>query len=336
VATANILRAARLSSLRDLVRLIEDDLGRVETLFEEQLRSEIALVGEMGRYIRDGGGKRIRPALLLLAARLCGHRSERAVLLGAVVEFIHTATLLHDDIIDEASLRRGRRTVNSRWGNDATVLLGDLLYAKSMSLALSQENLAILRLLSDVTVRMTEGELIEIERRGDAGVSEADHLDLVRRKTACLFSACTQIGGLLAGVDAAREQALASFGMNLGICFQIVDDLLDFVGDERTLGKPVLNDLREGKLTLPAIYMLRRPEGRGAERLRRIVADRGFVQVSAEEIVRLAQQEGALDEARRVAEDYAEAARRDLAVFEPSPFREALLAAPGFVLAREH
>jgi octaprenyl-diphosphate synthase len=334
VATANLLRAARVADLKDVVRLIEEDLARVEALFAEQLQSQIALVGEMGRYVRDGGGKRIRPALLLLAARLCGHRSEREVLLGAVVEFIHTATLLHDDIIDEAPLRRGRSTVNSRWGNDATVLLGDLLYAKSMSMALTQENLPVLRLLSDVTVKMTEGELVEIERRNDTRVSEEDHIELVRRKTACLFSACTQIGGLLAGVDPPHERALASFGMNLGICFQLVDDLLDFEGDERTLGKPVVNDLREGKLTLPAIYMLRRPEGRGAACVRLILEDSGFERVTPQELVRLAREEGALDDARRKAESYAQAARRDLAGFEPSPYRDALLAAPEFVLGR--
>ena len=157
--------------LKEIVQLVEDDLAKVEELFAEQFRSDVQLVGEIGRYIQEGGGKRIRPALLLLACRLCGYRGERAILLASVVEFIHTATLLHDDIIDEATVRRGRRSVNSRWGNDITVLLGDFLYTKSMSMALSQDNLRILRLLSDVTLRMIEGEILEIERNGDLDVT---------------------------------------------------------------------------------------------------------------------------------------------------------------------
>src|SRR5688572_27645479 len=172
------------ADLKEIVQLIEDDLARVEAFFEEQVRSDIPLIAEVGRYIHDGGGKRIRPALLLLSCRLSGYRGERAILLAAVVEFIHTATLLHDDIIDQATVRRGRRSVNSRWGNDMTVLLGDFLYTKSMSMALSQDNLRILRLLSDVTLRMIEGEILEIERCADLRVTPDDHLDIIHRKTA--------------------------------------------------------------------------------------------------------------------------------------------------------
>jgi octaprenyl-diphosphate synthase len=232
--------------LKDIVSLVEDDLIKVEALFEDQVRSDVALVGEIGRYILSGGGKRIRPALLLLGCRLAGYHGDRGILLGSVVEFIHTATLLHDDIIDEAIVRRGRRSVNSRWGNDITVLLGDFLYTKSMAMALSQDNLPILRLLSDVTLRMIEGELLEIERNADIDVREADHLDIIRRKTADLFAACMRIGAILGEVGEERERALTSYGLNLGLCFQMVDDLLDFTADEKVLGKPVANDLREG------------------------------------------------------------------------------------------
>jgi octaprenyl-diphosphate synthase len=324
------------ADLREIVQLVEDDLVKVEALFEEQCRSDVRLVAEIGRYIQEGGGKRIRPALLLLGARLCGHRGERAILLASVVEFIHTATLLHDDIIDEATVRRGRRSVNSRWGNDITVLLGDFLYTKSMSMALSQDNLKILRLLSDVTLRMIEGELLEIERNGDLKVGAADHLDIIRRKTADLFSGCMRIGAILGEVGVEKERALASYGLNLGICFQMVDDLLDFTADEKVLGKPVNNDLREGKLTLPAIFLMRRAGAAGVDGISAVLADRGFGRVSREEIVRLARESGALDEARALAEEYADAARRDLGVFERSPFREALEVLPEFILARDH
>ena len=336
MATAGRLGGRGVLDLKEIVQLIEDDLVKVEQRFEEQVRSDVRMVGEIGRYIREGGGKRIRPALLLLGCRLCGYRGDRAVLLASVVEFIHTATLLHDDIIDQATVRRGRRSVNSRWGNDVTVLAGDFLYTKSMSMALSQDNLKILRLLSDVTLRMIEGEILEIERNGDLKIGEADHLDIIRRKTADLFSVCMRIGAILGEVGEAKEKALASYGENLGVCFQMVDDLLDFTADEKVLGKPVANDLREGKLTLPIIFLLRRSGRPGADAVSAVLADRGFGRVSRDELLRLAREHGALDEARALAERYAAAARADLLAFERSPYREALEALPDFILARDH
>jgi octaprenyl-diphosphate synthase len=323
------------AGLREIVQLVEQDLEKVERLFEEQTRSDVALVTEIGRYVREGGGKRIRPALLLLTSRMCGFEGERAVLLASVVEFIHTATLLHDDIIDEATTRRGRRSVNDRWGNEITVLAGDFLYTKSMSMALSQDNLPILRLLSDITLRMIEGELLEIERSADLAITPEDHLDIIRRKTADLFSGCTRIGGMLGAVGEEKERALASYGLNLGICFQMVDDLLDLTADEKVLGKPVANDLREGKLTLPTVFLLRRnPEALAP--VKAVLDDRGFDRVPASEIARLVRESGALEEARRLAEDYAERARRDLVGFERSAYGEALRALPDFILARDH
>jgi octaprenyl-diphosphate synthase len=336
VATANPLRRESLLGLKDIVRLVEDDLGRVEEVFRGQVRSDVPLVGEIGRYVQEGGGKRVRPALLLLASRLCGFRGERAVTLASTVEFIHTASLLHDDIIDEASTRRGRRSVNSRWGNDITVLLGDFLYTKAMGMALSQDNLRILRLLSDVTLRLIEGEILEIERNGNMRVAAEDHVDTIRRKTADLFAACTRIGAILGDVGEEREEELASYGLKLGMCFQMVDDLLDFTAEEKTLGKPVANDLREGKVTLPMIFLLRRGGRTAEEKVRAVLEDRAYARVTRDELVRLARECGALDEAREMAETYAEGARACLLGFEPSPYREALEALPGFTLARDH
>jgi octaprenyl-diphosphate synthase len=336
VAALDPLGGRGVADLKEIVQLVEDDLVQVEQLFEEQFRSDVGLIAEIGRYIREGGGKRIRPALLLLACRLCGYRGPRAILLASVVEFIHTATLLHDDIIDQATTRRGRTSVNSRWGNDITVLLGDFLYTKAMSTALSQDNLRILRLLSDVTLRMIEGQLLEIERSADLHTTEAQHLDIIRRKTADLFSACVSIGAILGEVGPERERALASYGLNLGICFQMVDDLLDFTADEKVLGKPAANDLREGKLTLPVIFLLRRAGAPGKETVAAVLADRGFDRVSRDHLLRLARDHGALEEARVLAERYAEAARHDLAGFERTPYREALQALPDFILARNY
>jgi len=336
VAAIDPVGRARSADLKEIVSLVEEDLARVEVLFAEQFRSDVALVAEIGRYVQDGGGKRIRPALLLLGCGLCGYRGERATVLASVVEFIHTATLLHDDIIDQATVRRGRSSVNSRWGNDITVLLGDFLYTKAMSTALSRDNLKILRLLSDVTLRMIEGQLLEIERNGDLKVSDAAHLDIIRRKTADLFSACLRIGAVLGEVGEEREAALASYGLNLGICFQMVDDLLDFTADEKVLGKPTANDLREGKLTLPVIFLLRRAGRAGADMVSAVLADRGFGRVSREELVALARDHGALDEARALAERYATMARQDLSAFGPSRYKEALMALPDFILARDY
>jgi octaprenyl-diphosphate synthase len=205
-----------------------------------------------------------------------------------------------------------------------------------MSMALSQDNLPILRLLSDVTLRMIEGEILEIERNGNLDVTEADHVDLICRKTADLFSACLRIGAILGDVGEEREQALARYGLNLGICFQMVDDLLDFTAEEKTLGKPVANDLREGKVTLPMIFLLRKAGRPGIDEVRTVLADRGFGRVSRDEIVRLARENGALDEARALAEQYAGMARRELLAFDRSPYREALEILPDFILARDH
>jgi len=336
MAAVNPLGRTSVMGLKDIVRLVEDDLGKVEEIFRTQVRSDVPLVGEIGRYVQEGGGKRVRPALLLLASRLSGYRGERAVTLASTVEFIHTASLLHDDIIDEATTRRGRRSVNSRWGNDITVLLGDFLYTKAMGMALSQDNLRILRLLSDVTLRLIEGEILEIERNGNMRVTVEDHVDTIRRKTADLFAACTRIGAILGALGEAREAALASYGLNLGLCFQMVDDLLDFTAEEKTLGKPVANDLREGKVTLPMIFLLRRGGDAAEAQVRTVLEDRAFSRVSRDELVRLARDCGALEEARAMAERYADEARASLLAFEPSPYREALDALPGFILARDH
>ena len=220
-----------------------------------------------------------------MAARLGGYEGDRAVLYAAVVEFIHTATLVHDDIIDDSELRRGRLAVHSRWGNDITVLLGDYLYIKSMAMALMHDTLDLVRVLCDVTLRMIEGELYQLTKNGDADITEEEHLEIIRRKTAYLFGGCAQIGGMLGKVTREQEEALREYGFNLGIAFQLVDDLLDFTGDAAALGKPIGADLREGKMTLPLIHLLAQGEKTGEAIVREIIAsrerDRGAVDRAA-------------------------------------------------------
>src|SRR3989441_6726873 len=243
-----------LSQIFDPIRA---DLEEVDREFGRHVQSQVDLIPKIGKYIQTSGGKRMRPAVLLMAARLSGYEGDRASLYAAVVEFIHTATLVHDDIIDDSDLRRGRLAVHSRWGNDITVLLGDYPYIKSMALALTHDALEIIRLLCDVTLRMIEGELYQLTKNGDAGISEDEHFDIIRRKTAYLFGGCAQIGGMLGKVTSDREQALREYGFNLGVAFQLVDDLLDFTGDAQAGGKPIGSDLREGKVTVALIHLLR-------------------------------------------------------------------------------
>lgn len=328
--------AAPRMALSEILGLVEGDLSRVEQVFRDEFLSDLKVISDVAAHVRDAGGKRIRPALLLLASRLFGHSSDRAVTLGAVVEYIHTATLLHDDVIDEAATRRGRTSANSRWGNKITVLIGDFLYTKSMAMALTQDNLGILRLLSDVTLRMIEGQVLEIEREADITAREDQHIDIIRRKTADLFAACMQIGAMLGNATPEQEKALADYGLALGLAFQMKDDLLDFTASEKKLGKPVGLDLREGKLTLPIIYMLESGDEDARAKVEAVIQDRGFDRVSHEEIVAAARRTGALDRAEAVALGQAEAARVALSVFAPSPEREALLSLPDFILARDH
>ena len=277
----------------------------------------------------------MRPAVLLMAARLGGYQGDRAVLYAAAIEFIHTATLVHDDIIDDSELRRGRLAVHSRWGNDITVLLGDYLYIKSMALALTHDTLDIVRVLCDVTLKMIEGELYQLTKNGDADITEDEHFDIIRRKTAYLFGGCAQIGGMLGKVSKEREQALQEYGFNLGIAFQIVDDLLDFTGDASRLGKPIGADLREGKMTLPLIHLLQQGEEVGERIVRDIIASRTATEEQWEELLRILKQHRSIDYANRRASEYAERAKKPLYVFPPSSERDALLALPDYVLSRD-
>ena len=323
------------ADLAQIFEPIKDDLDRVEQEFVRHIQSRVALIPEMGKYIQKSGGKRVRPAVLLMAARLGGCTGDRAVLNASVVEFIHTATLVHDDIIDGADLRRGRLAVHSRWGNDITVLLGDYLYIKSMAMALTQDSLEIVRLLCDVTLRMIEGELYQLTKTGDVDITEEEHFEIIRRKTAYLFGGCAQIGGVLGGVSKEQEQALREFGFNLGVAFQVVDDLLDYTADETALGKPVGGDLREGKVTLPIIYLLQRG-GPDADRLiRTVVADRAVSKDQWRQIVGLLREHRTTELAYDKATEYASRAKASLDAFPASRERDALKSLADFVLARD-
>jgi octaprenyl-diphosphate synthase len=323
------------AALAQLFEPIRDDLREVEREFARHVQSQVALIPTIGDYIQNGGGKRIRPAVLLMAARMAGYSGERAVLYASVLEFIHTATLVHDDIIDESQLRRGRQAVHTRWGNHVTVLFGDFLYLKSMSLALTQDDLAVIRLLCDVTLRIVEGEIYQLTKNGDADLTEAEHFEIVQSKTAYLFAGCARIGGMLGPTTREQQEALWQYGLNIGMAFQIVDDLLDFTGEEVALGKPVGGDLREGKLTLPVIHMRDRGGPRAAALLRKVVEAREVSLEEWREIRALLTQNRSIEYAQRVASDYVERAKKTLYSFPSSDARDALMFLPDYVVSRD-
>lgn len=319
---------------------MRDDLALVEQEISARSGSAIEPIAEISGYLREGGGKRLRPALLLMAAGASGYRGSSAIRLGAVVELIHSATLIHDDVIDGANTRRGRPSTNARWGNHMSVLAGDWLYMESFEMALRERNFAILDILIDLTQNMVEGELLQLTRLGRMDLTEADATDLAYRKTACLFSGCARLGAVLGRPEKAAEEAMAEYGRFSGLAFQLVDDLLDFTGSSEQLGKPVLSDLKEGKVTLPLIFALQNGAGRdGHEEVRRLIAavleEKGFQSVRPEQITQLVRDSGALNRARQLADDYACRARACLDGWPESEYRRALLAIPDFILARE-
>ena len=337
--SANTARAAAIASTPEsptatYLHLVVNKLTAVEDLLRQHIASDVPFIADTGDYVFSGGGKRVRPALLLLAAQLLGHDGEEEVTYAAVVELIHTATLVHDDIIDDSKLRRGRRTANDLWGNSRTVLLGDWLYTTSMQMALSHGRLEIIRRLCDATLKMTEGELLVLERLGAADVTVDEYFDIIERKTAHLFSAACSIPALIPPADGEQRRALDAYGRALGICFQLVDDLLDFTATENDLGKPVLSDLRGGKLTLPLILALPRIGMKQRQAVLGVLQDRSFDRVPAESILETVAAEGTVEEVRELAQRYASEAHSALAVFAPSPAREALEFAPEFVLNR--
>jgi octaprenyl-diphosphate synthase len=314
--------------------LIAPKLDAVEEVFRASLASDVPLIGEAGAYLAGGGGKRVRPALLLLASRMLGHDGDEDVTYGAVVELIHTATLIHDDVIDHADLRRGRTAVNRLWGNHRTVLLGDWIYTLAMQMALSHGRVEVIRRLVGATLRMTEGELLALERLGFPGLTRDEYFAIIDRKTARLFAAACSVPALIPPARPDADRILTRYGEALGTCFQLVDDLLDFTGREEELGKPVLSDLKEGKLTLPLILLLPRVAAARRRLVEQVLEDRDFTRVAPEQILELVRAEGTLEEVGELAAQYAASARRELDPLPISPAREALELAPDFVLYR--
>ncbi|WP_243042565.1 polyprenyl synthetase family protein [Dyella sedimenti] len=303
-------------------QLAAGDMQRVDALIRARLSSNVVLINQIADHIIAGGGKRLRPMLHVLAANAAGYRGEHHIKLAAVIEFIHTSTLLHDDVVDESDLRRGRKTANALWGNAASVLVGDFLYSRSFQMMVEVDDMRIMRILADTTNTIAEGEVLQLLNIGNADVDEAAYLAVIERKTAVLFAAATELGGLLGGLPAEHVAALRRYGMELGYAFQIADDLLDYVSDAGTLGKNIGDDLAEGKPTLPLIYALQKVGEEQRLSLRHAIEHGGLD--SLDHIVTAIRDSGALERTHERAVRHASAARDALRVLADSPWREAM------------
>ncbi|MHB8911915.1 MAG: polyprenyl synthetase family protein [Lysobacter sp.] len=326
-------------SLASIQALARDDMAAVDVLIRRRLASDVVLINQVAEYIIGAGGKRLRPMLLLLAAGALGQRKGESLgsdahQLAAVVEFIHTSTLLHDDVVDESDLRRGRQTANAVWGNAASVLVGDFLYSRSFQMMVELDSMPVMRILADTTNQIAEGEVLQLLHVRNPDTDEAAYLRVIQRKTAVLFAAATRLGALLAGADAAAQQRLHDYGLNLGYAFQIADDVLDYASDARTMGKNLGDDLAEGKATLPLIHAIRHTDAATAVRLRAAIehGDREAMP----DVLAAINATGGLDYSRQRAGEYAEAAERALDGFDDNDYVAALRGLARYAVSRDH
>ena len=336
---------------RRIFSLIAAELGQVEFEFERQARSNVQVIAYLGEYLRESGGKRVRPALTILSNYAVGGdgSSYNSIRMAAVMEFLHTATLVHDDIIDGADTRRNRPTVNALYGNETAVLMGDWLYMSAFETSLAERSLPILDILTRVTRKMTEGELLQLTTLGRTDISEEQYLDIIQRKTAYLFSACCEVGAILGGGGGPassnlrlsgnepmepERKALRDYGMNLGLAFQLTDDLLDFTSTDDALGKGAGVDLLGGKVTLPLIYLLA-SDGSAGEKVQTVMSEKSYESITRRELLEAVDRVGANEQARVRADEYAEAARAALDILPDSEYSESLRAIPTYVLDRD-
>lgn len=315
-------------------RFIATDMRQVDQVIRKQLYSDVVLVRQVAEYIVAAGGKRLRPALVLLSASAFGYEGSNRFNLAAIVEFIHTATLLHDDVVDESALRRGRDTANAIFGNAASVLVGDFLYSRAFQMMVDVGSMRIMSVLSDATNIISEGEVLQLLNCNNPDVTLDEYLRVVRYKTAKLFEASARLGGIIAGVDDATEDGLAAYGMHLGTAFQLIDDVLDYSGVESETGKHVGDDLSEGKPTLPLIHVMQTGTSRQIELVKSAIREGGSDQLP--EIMEAIQSCGAIEQTRRVAAEEAELAKSSIYLLPPSQYKDCLIELADFAVARRH
>lgn len=325
-----------ITTIQDILKEYKSDMERMEFRISESLGTDVPLIQQVGKYILGAGGKRFRPLLHLLSARLCGYKEHNAeYILGSVVEFIHTASLLHDDVIDEAKLRRGRSSANSIWGNQASILVGDYLYSKALYHAVRLQNQRVMDVLSETTTTMSEGEVLQLMQIQNADMTEADYFRLVECKTGVLIAASCRLGAIISKAPLSQEDALAAYGKKLGFAFQITDDTLDYAADQKQLGKVLGKDLAEGKVTLPLIYLMRKVNDEEKDNIRNILQADAIAENELTYTMGLMVKYGAVDGALRVAQSFSDEAKAALAVFPDSSPRQALTTLADYVVQRE-
>jgi octaprenyl-diphosphate synthase len=320
---------------KEILDLVQDDLRKVESEIGLESMASGTVVSTISQHLNGNGGKRLRPILLLLSAKLVGDTNPSCIHLGAVVEMIHTATLVHDDIIDVAETRRGKPSTNILWGNHTSVLAGDWLYMQAFQIALRERNFHVLDILIALTQSMVDGELVQLDRIGKVNVTEADYMELIDRKTAGLFSACARLGVVAGGGSDEQEQKLGDFAWNLGMAFQLIDDVLDFTARENVLGKPVGGDLREGKVTLPVIYALQTCTASERQLIEQVVGERSYSQASFDSVLSILERSGGIDRARERAATFSDKARTAIHSFPESPYQRALATVTELVTDRD-
>jgi octaprenyl-diphosphate synthase len=318
-----------ISSIREL---ITDDMQAVDRLIIKRLQSDVVLINQIGAYIVNSGGKRLRPMIVLLTARACGYGQDRHIDLAAIIEFIHTATLLHDDVVDGSDLRRNRETANAVWGNEASVLVGDFLYSRSFEMMVDVGQMRIMDILSHATNRIAEGEVLQLLNVHNPETSEQDYMEVIKRKTATLFEAGARLGGVISGASAEQEQAMADYGLHLGIAFQLVDDALDYNSSNDDIGKNIGDDLAEGKPTLPLIQAMKSANDAQKQRLHAIIEEGGLDQIDF--VMEMIHASDAIEYTAQLARDEAQKAKAALAVIPSSPYRDALAELADFAVAR--
>jgi len=313
-----------------------DELNEVEKQLQGSLDSQVPLINTVGQYVLNSGGKRIRPLLLIISSRLCGYRENQHIPLAWIVEFIHTATLLHDDVIDNAEIRRGKRAARTVWGNPVSILVGDYLYSRAVCEAIRFKNSEIHELLSETCRKMTEGEALQLPREGMADFSEELYLKTIEYKTACLLSASCGLGAIICDASAERKGALTQFGRKLGMAFQVADDTLDYVAEKKKLGKVVGKDLREGKVTLPLLHLLQHCPPTDREQIQEMLSRGEATDGELREVLVLMERYGSIGSSLHRAREFIEQAKKELSLFEESTHRRALLIVADYVVNRDH
>jgi octaprenyl-diphosphate synthase len=320
---------------QEILAMVKDDLAAIEIALEQNLNPYLDLISKVARHILFSGGKRLRPLLMVLSARLCGYKGDYDKTLSTVFEYMHAASLLHDDLIDDASMRRGKPVAHSIWGNSAAILVGDFLLARSLSISAKTGDMKVIRTIAKITENMSQGEIHQLMRKGELDISEDEYMEVIRRKTAVLFQGACRISAIITAAPNGKEKALSNYGYNLGLAFQMADDLLDYTSDTKALGKEVGADLKEGKLTLPVIYSLKVADMKDRTRMENIIKNEDFSVNDFETLVELLKKYKGISYTQKMAAEHISKAKKALSIFEPSKTKEILIKVADYALNRK-